>query len=297
MAEFEFGCPRCGQNIRCDQLWTGHQIQCPSCQQEITVPDAPAPAGNPLVPKPPSGGASKLSLGHEQTRQPAVPKGNIPIRNLAPKKEKKQSAILQALAYIVVLAALGAGGYFGYNWYKQRSEAKAQEAEAAAKQAQPPPAPTPPPPPPVVWSLDLDSASTPNAPVYGTISGTKFKAETVRVDKVGAAQVLRFTQGQLTSPDGEVLIYLNLKPGQTLAGQTLTIPKDAKTGGEVSQVVKRWKANGAPQPQVKPFASGYALKLEIGALANNTLPGKIFLALPDPEQTVIAGTFQATPPQ
>jgi uncharacterized membrane protein YebE (DUF533 family) len=223
-----------------------------------------------------------------------VPKGNIPIRNLAPKKQKKQSAILQVLAYIVVLAALGAGGYYGYNWYQQRQEAKAKEAEAAAKASQPPPAP--PPPPPVVWTLDLDSAKTPDAPVNGTISGAKFKAETVRVDKVGPAQVLRFTQGALTAPDGEVLVYLNLKPGQTLAGQTLTVTTNAKSGGEISQVIKRWKANGAPQPQVKPFPSGYALKLEIGTLTNNVLPGKVFLALPDPEQTVIAGTFQATPP-
>jgi uncharacterized membrane protein YebE (DUF533 family) len=292
MAEFDFACPQCGQNIRCDQLWSGHQIQCPSCQQEISVPQASAPAGNPLVPKPPSGGGSKLSLGHDQTRQPAVPKGNIPVRNLAPKKEKKQSALLQALAYIVVLAALGAGAYYGYSWYKQRAEAKAEEAERAAH---PPPPPAPPPPPPVVYTLDVDSANTPNFPVNGTISGAKFKAETVRVDKVGAAEVLRFTQGALTAPDGEVLIYLNLKPGQSLAGQTLTVSKDAKTGGEISQVVKRWKANGAPQPP-KPFPSGYALKLEIGTLTNNTLPGKIFLALPDPEQTVIAGTFQATPP-
>jgi len=291
MAEFEFACPQCGQNIRCDQLWSGHQIQCPSCQQEISVPQPSAPAGNPLVPKPPSGGASKLSLGHDQTRQPAVPKGNIPVRNLAPKKEKKQSALLQALAYIVVLAALVGGGYYGYTWYKQRAAAKAEEAERAAH---PPPPPAPPPPPPVVYSLDVDSANIPNFPVNGSISGTKFKAETVQVNKVGAAQVLRFTQGALTAPDGEILIYLNLKPGQSLAGQTLTVSKDAKTGGEISQVVKRWKANGAPQ--VKPFPSGYALKLEIGTLTNNTLPGKVFLSLPDPEQTVIAGTLQATPP-
>jgi hypothetical protein len=145
-----------------------------------------------------------------------------------------------------------------------------------------------------VYTLDVDTANIPNFPVNGTISGAKFKAETVQVNKVGAAQVLRFTQGQLTAPDGEILIYMNLKPGQTMAGQTFTISKDAKTSGEISEVIKRWKANGAPQ--VKPFKSGYALKLEIGALANNKLPGKIFLALPDPEQTVIAGTFEATPP-
>ena len=36
------------------------------------------------------------------------------------------------------------------------------------------------------------------------------------------------------------------------------------------------------------------MKLQLGALTNNLVPGKIFLALPDTEQTVVAGTFNAT---
>jgi hypothetical protein len=36
------------------------------------------------------------------------------------------------------------------------------------------------------------------------------------------------------------------------------------------------------------------MKLELGSLTNNLVPGKIYLALPDNEQTVVAGTFNAT---
>jgi hypothetical protein len=41
------------------------------------------------------------------------------------------------------------------------------------------------------------------------------------------------------------------------------------------------------------FRSGYAMKIQFGQLANNVLPGKIFLCLPDGSQSWIAGTFRA----
>jgi hypothetical protein len=36
------------------------------------------------------------------------------------------------------------------------------------------------------------------------------------------------------------------------------------------------------------------MKLELGEITNGVLPGKIFVALPDTEQSVVAGVFQAT---
>ena len=124
------------------------------------------------------------------------------------------------------------------------------------------------------------------------ISGTNFVAETVRLDPVGAAQVLRLVQGQILSPDRELLVYLHLKPGEKLGGQTLTISKDM-TGSAVPQVAKRWKPNPKFAPQVKSFYNGYAMKLELGQVADNFIPGKIFVALPDTDQTVVGGTFKA----
>ena len=44
--------------------------------------------------------------------------------------------------------------------------------------------------------------------------------------------------------------------------------------------------------QQKFFITGYAMKLELGQPADGTIPGKIFLALPDPEQSVVAGIFK-----
>jgi len=38
MSEFTFSCPRCGKPIQCDIGYCGTEINCPACQQPITVP-------------------------------------------------------------------------------------------------------------------------------------------------------------------------------------------------------------------------------------------------------------------
>ena len=38
MAEFNFPCPQCGQQIQCDTGYAGTQINCPACQQVIVAP-------------------------------------------------------------------------------------------------------------------------------------------------------------------------------------------------------------------------------------------------------------------
>jgi hypothetical protein len=146
---------------------------------------------------------------------------------------------------------------------------------------------------PAVWTLDLTKARIPSGRANGAVSGTNFVPETARVDPVGAAQVLRLLQGQAVSPEREVLVYLHLKPGEKLGGQTLNISQEM-AGAGVPQVTKRWKTNPKYAPQFKSFTSGYAMRLELGQLADGALPGKIFLALPDPDQSVVAGNFRAT---
>jgi hypothetical protein len=44
MAEFKFFCPQCGRQIQCDPGYAGTQINCPGCQQPITVPPPTSPA-------------------------------------------------------------------------------------------------------------------------------------------------------------------------------------------------------------------------------------------------------------
>jgi DNA-directed RNA polymerase subunit RPC12/RpoP len=42
MSEFKYACPVCGQHIKCDSSQAGSVMECPTCFQKITVPQAPA---------------------------------------------------------------------------------------------------------------------------------------------------------------------------------------------------------------------------------------------------------------
>ncbi len=305
--------------------------------------------------KPPSGGG-RLALGERKTADTAPPK-SIPIRNLAAPPPKKENKLIKVLVTIVVLAALGVGGYYGFFWLRdlqqKRNAAAAKEegsgesqvghianlnsvldatdparheprrprlgspagaeaeaamdtAEALAAGGGGPPgaggAPGAPPAPdkqlpviPAVWDLNIGTAKIPQGRVNGTIAGTPFLMDNARIDSSPGVSILQLNQGQPLSPDRGIVIYLHLKPGEKLGGQTLTISQDMK-GSAVPQVARRWKPDPKfATPSIKRYYNGYAMKLELGQMTtDNVVPGKIFLALPDDEKSVVAGIFRAT---
>lgn len=144
---------------------------------------------------------------------------------------------------------------------------------------------------PATWTLDAAAAQIPNGRVAGTVAGASFTADHVFLLMGGATPVLAFRQGLFQNPDRELIVYPKLKPGQTLENQTWTIT--AEQTADVPQVAKRWKAAPNTAPQMKPFPSGYVLKLEFGRMTPGGLPGKIYLALPDTEHSVAGGVFVA----
>ena len=250
MAEMRFSCPKCNQLISCDELWAGHEIQCPTCQTEISVPQTETAApSNPLVPKPPSGPTPRLTAGSTQVARPQNAL-NAPIRQLVAPPPKKKSPLLKIAVTTLVLAALGAGGYFwAWPWLSERQEklnAKRREVEknsdggevghiaklnevldatepggrglggiggrstgprqrsgpqaqaiplpAGDGAASPPGATATDPALPTIapaWTTEVASAKIPESRVNGTITGTSFVAETVRVDPTPSAQVFR----------------------------------------------------------------------------------------------------------
>jgi outer membrane lipoprotein-sorting protein len=142
MAEFKFSCPRCGQHIQCNPGYSGAQINCPSCQQAIVVPQAPhsaaapsAPAA-PLVPPVPPPTAPGLST-KQSTTAPASGRrfAGAPGLTSAPPPKPKSKALKTVLivaAAVVVLAGLGAGGWFGFSKIKEHKAAKANPAAQVA---------------------------------------------------------------------------------------------------------------------------------------------------------------------
>ncbi len=303
MADFKFTCTKCGQDIECDELWSGHQIECPTCKTELTVPpkpDAP-PHANLAAAKP---GQARLSIGQSRTERSSAPPPPPPQmatlqQQLNAAKLGKKGAAMKWITISAVVIVVAVGAYLGYpylrDWMAKRSE--------AAKQASTPPpvtnaVPAEPPPPkelptlPAVWTLDVDKAKIPEGKVNGTISGTNFVPDYARLDKVGATYLLRLLQGAPASPDLGFMVYLRLNAGESVTGHTWTVSQELKEK-TLPQVVKLWKPNPKYVAKQKTFASGYALKVELGEIADGVIPGKIFLAVPDTEQSVVAGVFKA----
>jgi len=302
MADFKFSCPHCGIGIECDELWCGHQIQCPSCQKELDVPPKPAsPPHARFASAAP--GQSRLSIGQSRaersaTSRPVAPQAALLEQQLAAAKAGRKSVAPKWIAIGAGVVVLGVAGYFAYEpvtkWWAKRAEA-AKQASAPPPVTNAAPAEPPPPPPPkelpvlpAVWTLDVERAKIPEGKANGTISGTNFIVETA----TWTPPVLRLYQGVAASPDRELQIFLRLNPGESVTGRTWTVAQDLR-GKSVPQVVKRWKTNPRYAPQSKPFSYGYAMKLELGEMETNLITGKIFLALPDPEQSVVAGVFKA----
>lgn len=144
---------------------------------------------------------------------------------------------------------------------------------------------------PATWTLDAAAAQIPNGRVAGSVAGVSFTADHVLVLTGGATPVLAFRQGMFQNPDRELIVFPKLKPGQSLENQSWTITADQTA--DVPQVAKRWKAAPNSAPQMKPFTSGYVMKLEFGKMTPAGLPGKIYLALPDTEHSVAGGMFVA----
>jgi hypothetical protein len=138
MAEFKFSCPQCGQHIQCDPGYSGAQINCPSCQQAIVVPEAPhstaAPPARSVPPPAPPGLSTRQS-----TTVPAAGRRFAGAPGAQPPVQPKSKAlrnILVITAAVVVLAGLGAGVWFGIPKYKQHKAA--QEAKKGNPAAQVP---------------------------------------------------------------------------------------------------------------------------------------------------------------
>jgi outer membrane lipoprotein-sorting protein len=132
MPEFKFSCPQCGQHIQCDTGYAGAQINCPSCQQAIIVPQAPRPAAAPpAAPIPPPTSAGRLST-MQNTSAPAAGRqfAGAPGRQPVQAKSHTMRNVLVITAAIVVLAVLGVGGW-------KFKEHKAAKGNPAARVAMP----------------------------------------------------------------------------------------------------------------------------------------------------------------
>jgi DNA-directed RNA polymerase subunit RPC12/RpoP len=322
MGEFKFSCQHCGQNIQCDEQWAGQQIACPACSQSLIIPQfRPVAIPVPAAPAPPTVGQAQV------VARPA---------KAAPKSAKKivawtvGSAVLAVAIYFGLKladnwqtkfnkeaekAARNSGGGEMVHIAKlyetldatdpakmenarTRANLRAEREEARmAEELKPKPDPTlalPVVPP--AWTLDVAAASIPKGRVNGSSGGTDFHVETVRMDRTPTSAVLAFQEGAGSSVEHSLIIYLPANATENLAGRSWTVAKEAKSK-DALPILKRWTVNPKFVPSQKTFSKGYAMKLELDQPTRDWQPGRIFLALPDTNQTVLAGEFSIAIPR
>ncbi|HTR42333.1 MAG TPA: hypothetical protein VMH87_12020 [Pseudomonadales bacterium] len=115
MPDFKFTCPQCGQHIQCDTSYAGVQIACPVCNQAIVVPQPPDAHAAPPAPMAMPGPGSRTPSGGQRFAGAQMP---------VPEKSNTMRNVLVIVAVVVVLAALGAGGWVGYSKYEAKQALK-----------------------------------------------------------------------------------------------------------------------------------------------------------------------------
>jgi len=268
MSEFKFACPVCGQHITADAKDTGSPISCPTCFRKIVVPQAPATTD------------PKFVVSASEANKPR-PIAVAAIEGVRPPMDK--SAVPTALLVLLVLACGAGATLFALRGKIVPPKPHVQEAHNNTPQ----PNPVSPSQPEYtgvdLWTLDLSHAEFPDAPVAGSIHHRAFAME--RATLTGSN--LTFRVGRNGPIElGVNVVFFNRQP-EDLSGKTVEVkPTDAIA----PRVVLHWKETDRVDETIR---SGYAMKVEFGAVTNSAITGKIFLGLSDETKSWIAGTFRA----
>jgi hypothetical protein len=137
MSEFKFSCPHCQQSIQATPEYSGVQINCPSCQTAIVVPDAPAAASPPGAPK---AGPGKLTKAPSTVQHIAT----SPVMAAATVRHAKKPRIKLYVGLGVGTAVAVAAIMFVPKLLDKYNEHKAAVAAAQEALTNPPPPPPPP---------------------------------------------------------------------------------------------------------------------------------------------------------
>jgi hypothetical protein len=278
MSEYKFACPVCGQHMQCDSSQAGTVMECPTCFQKITAPQAP------------TGDDQKFVLTGTKVGDRPVPK--IATNGPAGVTVVNNSPIGILFVVVILITLIGAGAavfaFRGKIFQLAGMSGVASDGtnqSPAKRQAQVKPAVVAPPASDINWTLNLDAATNfPATPVAGRIHAQDFIVERAYFQN-GILTLREGTRGPL---EFGCTINFGGAQAEALSGQTINVTTNADTA---ARVTLRWKNDAGSGKD--NFDSDYALRLEFGALANNHLPGKIYLCTPDEEKSYLMGTFNA----
>lgn len=137
------------------------------------------------------------------------------------------------------------------------------------------------------WRQDLRNAEIPSRSASGRIHGEEFIVESARIKR----GILTFRDGKKFFPDHALMFFLFLKAGERLEGKSYRVTKNNKVGAP--HIHMKWKTKGKDVPETEIYMKNYVMRLEFGSKRNKRLPGKVYVCLPDPEKSFVAGSFTA----
>ncbi len=265
MSEFKFACPVCGQHMMCDASQGGSVMDCPTCFQKIVAPQAPV-------------ADSKFILTGTKLADKKTFASNVD-NSVRVEKNFPAGAVLGLL-----LLALSAGAA-GYYFYAKKSPPPPSKSVAATNAALVKPIVIAPPANDANWSLELGTNAIADTPVAGRIHKQDFIIERAYFSS-GTLTLRMGTKGPV---ELGAMINFGGAQAESLSSQSINVTADTDRAAKVSF---RWKDESGTV-QKPTFDSGYAMRLEFGPLANNHLPGKIYLCTPDVEKSYLVGSFNA----
>jgi hypothetical protein len=137
------------------------------------------------------------------------------------------------------------------------------------------------------WTMDLKDMKPSDDPLSGRIVGEYFKPDTIRLDAFG-----------LTLQSGEDIINTmqiilnhspgisNFGPGEWIEGKSFQV-NSADRGPDVPTIF-----SPAFSKKVGDiYHKGYAMQLQFGKVKDGSVPGKLYLCLPDERKSWLAGSF------
>lgn len=130
------------------------------------------------------------------------------------------------------------------------------------------------------WTLDLDKMKPTADPVAGKVLGTDYNLDKIQLLNTGFS---------LWSGKDWIHMFLNLKPGEGIAGKSYLIKAEDPQGPGRPAI--HFHINSTKAPGAAVHSTGYAMRLEFGTEKDGNIPGKLYLCLPDERKSWIAGTF------
>jgi DNA-directed RNA polymerase subunit RPC12/RpoP len=271
MSEYKYACPVCGQHMMCDSSQAGTVMECPTCFQKITAPQAPA-----------AGDGQKFVLTGTKVGDRPAPK--FATAGPAVVIVGNSSPMRVVLVVLVLIGLLGAGAAVFAFRGKLFQHTTAADAGGQTQAASPKTVPIHlPPASDTNWMLSLEGVTIPDSPAAGRIHGQDFLAERASFSTNGMLTIRAGTRGAV---DFGLTVNFNGAAVESLAGQTINVTTNAE---KAARLTLRWRDGS--QALRDSFDGGYALRLEFGALANNRIPGKIYFCAPDDLKSYVMGTF------